>query len=68
MCAAMTLEGAPHLDKPSANFDCANVCGRIGKRFLSGLQHHHDRGATIHLGGYFENHQYAKFCQRAGMR
>ncbi|HUA53798.1 MAG TPA: vitamin B12-dependent ribonucleotide reductase [Candidatus Sulfotelmatobacter sp.] len=33
---AMTLEGAPHL-KPEhqAVFDCANPCGRIGKRFLS---------------------------------
>jgi ribonucleoside-diphosphate reductase alpha chain len=33
---AMTLEGAPHL-KPAhlAVFDCANPCGRIGKRFLS---------------------------------
>ena len=33
---AMTLEGAPHL-KPEhlPVFDCANACGRIGKRFLS---------------------------------
>jgi ribonucleoside-diphosphate reductase alpha chain len=32
----MTLEGAPHLNKDHlAVFDCANVCGRIGKRFLS---------------------------------
>jgi len=30
------LEGAPHLNKDHlAVFDCANVCGRIGKRFLS---------------------------------
>ena len=35
-CGAMTLEGAPHL-KPEhlAVFDCANPCGRIGKRALS---------------------------------
>jgi ribonucleoside-diphosphate reductase alpha chain len=35
-CGAMTLEGAPHL-KPEhlPIFDCANPCGRIGKRFLS---------------------------------
>ena len=33
---AMTLEGAPHLDEAHLPiFDCANVCGRIGKRFLS---------------------------------
>ena len=32
----MTLEGAPHLNKEHlAVFDCANVCGRIGKRSLS---------------------------------
>jgi ribonucleoside-diphosphate reductase alpha chain len=35
-CGAMTLEGAPHL-KPEhlPVFDCANPCGRIGKRVLS---------------------------------
>ncbi|HWD60582.1 MAG TPA: vitamin B12-dependent ribonucleotide reductase [Stellaceae bacterium] len=35
-CGAMTLEGAPHL-KPDhlAVFDCANPCGRLGKRCLS---------------------------------
>ena len=36
VCGAMTLEGAPHLDQAHLPiFDCANVCGRIGKRFLS---------------------------------
>jgi ribonucleoside-diphosphate reductase alpha chain len=36
VCGAMTLEGAPHLNKEHlAVFDCANVCGKIGKRFLS---------------------------------
>ena len=36
VCGAMTLEGAPHL-KPDhlPVFDCANPCGRLGKRFLS---------------------------------
>ena len=35
-CGAMTLEGAPHL-KPEhlAVFDCANPCGRNGRRALS---------------------------------
>jgi ribonucleoside-diphosphate reductase alpha chain len=35
-CGSMTLEGAPHL-KPVhlPVFDCANPCGRKGKRFLS---------------------------------
>ena len=35
-CGAMTLEGAPNLkDKHLAVFDCANPCGKIGKRALS---------------------------------
>ena len=40
VCGAMTLEGAPHLDEAHLPiFDCANVCGRIGKRFLSVSSH-----------------------------
>ena len=36
VCGSMTLEAAPHLkDEHLPIFDCANVCGRIGKRFLS---------------------------------
>jgi len=36
VCGAMTLEGAPDLkEKHLPVFDCANICGRIGKRFLS---------------------------------
>ena len=35
-CGTMTLEGAPHLKiEHLPVFDCANPCGRIGKRFLS---------------------------------
>ncbi|MDE2165661.1 MAG: vitamin B12-dependent ribonucleotide reductase [Alphaproteobacteria bacterium] len=39
-CGAMTLEGAPHV-KPQhlPVFDCANPCGRIGKRSLSVESH-----------------------------
>ena len=39
-CGAMTLEGAPYL-KPEhlSVFDCANPCGRIGKRYLSVESH-----------------------------
>src|SRR6185437_15472560 len=39
-CGAMTLEGAPFL-KPEhlPVFDCANPCGRIGKRLLSWESH-----------------------------
>ncbi|GAA0531596.1 ribonucleoside-diphosphate reductase alpha chain [Rhizomicrobium palustre] len=36
VCGAMTLEGAPHLKADHLPvFDCANACGRIGKRLLS---------------------------------
>jgi len=36
ICGAMTLEGAPHLKlEHYAVFDCANPCGKIGKRYLS---------------------------------
>ncbi len=36
VCGAMTLEGAPGLkDEHLPVFDCANACGRLGKRFLS---------------------------------
>ena len=40
ICGAMTLEGAPFL-KPAhyAVFDCANPCGRLGKRYLSVESH-----------------------------
>jgi ribonucleoside-diphosphate reductase alpha chain len=36
ICGAMTLEGAPFLKAEHlAVFDCANPCGKIGKRYLS---------------------------------
>ncbi len=36
VCGAMTLEGAPHLKlEHYPVFDCANPCGRLGKRYLS---------------------------------
>ncbi len=40
VCGAMTVEGAPHL-RPEhyAVFDCANPCGRTGRRFLSVESH-----------------------------
>ncbi len=40
VCGAMTLEGAPHLKQEHYPvFDCANPCGRIGKRYLSVESH-----------------------------
>ncbi|MCA8870168.1 MAG: vitamin B12-dependent ribonucleotide reductase [Rhodobacteraceae bacterium] len=40
VCGTMTLEGAPYL-KPEhlSVFDCANPCGKIGKRFLGVNSH-----------------------------
>ncbi|MDW3119366.1 MAG: vitamin B12-dependent ribonucleotide reductase [Roseovarius pacificus] len=36
VCGTMTLEGAPHLkDEHYHIFDCANPCGKKGKRYLS---------------------------------
>ncbi|NRB35015.1 MAG: vitamin B12-dependent ribonucleotide reductase, partial [Rhodobacteraceae bacterium] len=36
VCGTMTLEGAPHLSPEHYHvFDCANPCGKKGKRFLS---------------------------------
>jgi len=40
VCGAMTLEGAPHLkDEHLPVFDCANPCGKVGKRYLSVESH-----------------------------
>jgi ribonucleoside-diphosphate reductase alpha chain len=40
VCGTMTLEGAPHLKAEHyAVFDCANPCGKTGKRFLSVESH-----------------------------
>jgi ribonucleoside-diphosphate reductase alpha chain len=42
VCGAMTLEGAPYLKAEHLPvFDCANPCGRIGKRALSWESHIH---------------------------
>ncbi|MDR3691721.1 MAG: adenosylcobalamin-dependent ribonucleoside-diphosphate reductase [Fimbriimonas sp.] len=40
VCGAMTIEGAPHL-KPEhlPVFDCANRCGKKGRRFISANGH-----------------------------
>ena len=40
VCGSMTLEGAPYLKAEHLPvFDCANPCGKIGKRFLSVESH-----------------------------
>src|SRR3989344_4876776 len=39
-CGTVTLEGAPHLkEEHYAIFDCANKCGKKGKRFIDYMAH-----------------------------
>ena len=46
-CGTMTLEGAPELkDEHLPVFDCANPCGKKGKRFLSAESHIRMMAAT----------------------
>ncbi|OJX12792.1 MAG: ribonucleoside-diphosphate reductase, adenosylcobalamin-dependent [Caedibacter sp. 37-49] len=46
-CGTMTLEGAPYLkDEHLPVFDCANPCGRLGKRALSTESHIHMMAAV----------------------
>ena len=47
VCGTMTLEGAPHLkDEHLSVFDCANPCGKKGKRYLSVDSHIHMMAAA----------------------
>ncbi|MEO0709285.1 MAG: vitamin B12-dependent ribonucleotide reductase [Pseudomonadota bacterium] len=47
VCGTMTLEGAPFLkEEHLAVFDCANPCGKKGKRFLSVESHIHMMAAA----------------------
>ncbi len=47
VCGTMTLEGAPHLKAEHyAVFDCANPCGKKGRRFLSVDSHIHMMAAA----------------------
>jgi ribonucleoside-diphosphate reductase alpha chain len=47
VCGTMTLEGAPHLKTAHYSvFDCANPCGKKGKRFLSVDSHIHMMAAA----------------------
>lgn len=40
ICGMMTIEGAPHLKAEHLPvFDCANQCGKYGKRFLEPMSH-----------------------------
>ncbi|EAU45332.1 vitamin B12-dependent ribonucleotide reductase [Salipiger bermudensis] len=47
VCGTMTLEGAPHLKSEHLSiFDCANPCGKKGKRYLSVNSHIHMMAAA----------------------
>ncbi|MCX7559517.1 vitamin B12-dependent ribonucleotide reductase [Sulfitobacter sp. F26204] len=47
VCGTMTLEGAPHLKQEHYSiFDCANPCGKKGKRYLSVNSHIHMMAAA----------------------
>jgi ribonucleoside-diphosphate reductase alpha chain len=40
ICGRMTVEGAPHLqDRHLPVFDCANRCGKTGRRFVAPMGH-----------------------------
>ncbi len=40
ICGRMTIEGAPHLKEEHLPvFDCANKCGKYGKRFIAPMAH-----------------------------
>ena len=71
VCGAMTIEGAPHL-KPEhyAVFDCANPCGRTGKRYLSVREPHpHDGGgAAVHFRRHLQDHQHAERGDGRGLQ
>ncbi len=73
VCGTMTLEGAPHLRvEHYPVFDCANPCGKKGKRYLSVESHIHMMAAaqsfisgaiskTINMA----NHATIEDCQKA---
>jgi ribonucleoside-diphosphate reductase alpha chain len=47
VCGTMTVEGAPHLKAEHLPvFDCANKCGRYGKRFIAPMAHVHMMAAA----------------------
>ncbi|MBX3120354.1 MAG: vitamin B12-dependent ribonucleotide reductase [Fimbriimonadaceae bacterium] len=47
VCGAMTIEGAPHLKvEHYPVFDCANKCGKKGKRYISAEGHIRMMGAS----------------------
>ena len=70
VCGTMTLEGAPHLKEEHYSiFDCANPCGKKGKRYL-GVDSHITMMAaaqSVHLGRDLQNDQHAQRCHDRGL-
>ena len=51
----MTLEGAIFLDEGTISLDCANPCGKKGKRYLSVDSHIYMMAAAqAYFWGYFK--------------
>ena len=63
ICGTQTIEGAPHLRQEHyAAFDCANKCGRKGKRFIHYMGHikNDGRRPALRLRRHFQDHQHAQ--------
>ena len=71
ICGAMTVEGAPHLKAEHYSvFDCANPCGKIGKRYLSVESHIRMMAASQPFisGAICKDHQHAQRRHGGGLQ
>ncbi len=71
ICGAMTVEGAPHLKAEHYPvFDCANPCGKVGKRYLSVESHIRMMAASQPFisGAISKDHQHAERRHRRGLQ
>ncbi len=71
VCGAMTVEGAPHLKAEHYPvFDCANPCGKIGKRYLSVESHIRMMAASQPFisGAISQDHQHAERRHGRGLQ
>jgi ribonucleoside-diphosphate reductase alpha chain len=71
ICGAMTVEGAPHLKAEHYPvFDCANPCGKIGKRYLSVESHIRMMAASQPFisGAISKDHQHAERRHGGGLQ
>ena len=71
ICGAMTVEGAPHLKAEHYPvFDCANPCGKVGKRYLSVESHIRMMAASQPFisGAISQDHQHAERRHGGGLQ